>query len=188
MNVIGKILGLIAILFIILLIVNIKTILPIINKFAFNGLPVQSAQRVSDSYIAQIESIYPIPESMYSSGARARAYTYGNLRTYTTSKNIPATEQQQARIVAEKINTTLIITTANVVIPKNLESVAHIWIANTPTITDATTYVDVGVVKNGGIQTYKIDVGPTSFSLKEYQYVMIVNPSDFSIYSQASLQ
>jgi hypothetical protein len=190
MNIIGKLIGLIAFVFIILLLVNFRVVLPVISTLMFGGNGVSTVEEITAEYIRQIEAIYPIPESMYSSGARARAYTYGTLRSYAVpqNKNISNIPDGQVRVVAEKIGSTLMVTTANLILPQNLQGVAHVWIANTPTISDATTYIDIGLVKNGGIQTYRVDVGPGNLSLQEYRYVMVVNPSDFSIYSQATLQ
>jgi hypothetical protein len=190
MNIIGKLIGLIALVFIILLLVNFKVVLPAISSLIFGGKGISTAEEISAEYIRQIEAIYPIPESIYSSGAQARAYTYGSLRSYTVpqNKNISQAPTGQVRVVAEKIGTTLVVTTANLTLPQNLQGVAHLWIANTPTISDTTTYIDIGLVQNNGIRTYKVDVGPGSLSLREYRYVMVVNPSDFSIYSQAVLQ
>jgi hypothetical protein len=194
MNVIGKIIGLIAIALIILLIVNFKTVLPYFDRLATGGTlsPVQ----IGADYMNQINKFYP---NVYAgiSGGKATGYTGQPLAsTYTNyftqnGSGISTTRKSgmaQSKVTVEKVGNILSVTTEYLSIPTSLQGIDHIWIANTPTISNATTYIDLGVVKSGGIQTYATDLGPQDISFRQYRYIMIVNPRDFTVYSQSTLQ
>lgn len=209
MNVIGKIIGLVAIALIILLLVNFRTVLPFIGTLMFGGNGIKSAQDISNMYVKQIQAIYPIPKLPGSTGSdvatyqKFREYTVGGAKTYggasgyysdftgtpgllydSTGYNTmidPATkEPTNTVVVVEKNGKTVSVTIVNLNPPQNLIGIAHVWLLNAPNVPDATGYVDLGPVQSGGRVVYKVDIESPDFSLEQYRHVKIIHPKDFT--------
>ncbi len=187
MNVIGKIISLIAIALIVLLLINFRTVLPYLDRLATKGTlsPVQ----IGASYMERINKFYA---NVYTSlsGGKASGYTGASQAlTYSDyfTQNAAPSGATRAQVTVEKVGQILSVTTEYLYIPTSLQGIARIWITNTPTISDATTYIDLGLVTNGGIQSYAANLGPQDISFREYRYIMIVDPRNFTIYSQSTL-
>lgn len=179
MNIIGKIFGLIFIALIILVIVNFRTILPYFDNLVTGGKDTLSPVQIGANYVDQVNKIYSVNNFQSTSYSNFNS----NIIGYSGKNNT-----NQAKVTVEKTNNIISVITEYLSIPTELQGVVHIWLSNTPVVSDQTTYMDLGVVKNGGIQTYTRDIGSVIFSLQEFKYILIINPQDFTIYSQSSLQ
>lgn len=175
MNVFGKIIGLIFLALIVLVLVNAKSLLTYTNKAVFNSSS-ETPRKIVDDYIDQINNIYTIN--------KLPGYTGNFLQRNGSQSNTT----QVPRLSVYIKGTVLQVITEYLYISKDLEGVAHLWIANTPSIGDTTTYVDMGPVVSGRTMSYKVDIGPEPISFTEYKYVYIINPNDFTVYSQSILQ
>lgn len=184
MNVLGKIIAIIAFVFIILIIVNYKTILPYFDNIAIGG-GAASPFQIGASYVDQANKLSP-----YNAGggigtsAPTTAVTYGSYlaNQQGTGKKVVS----RGKITVEKIDSQLVLTTENVSV-QNPNPKIHIWLTNKPTITDTTKFIDFGVMRNGGIQTYTLNLGPVELSLTEYKHVMIIDEQSHTIYGQSTL-
>lgn len=189
MNVLGKIIAIIAFVFIILILINFKTILPYFDKVAFGG-GASSPFQIGASYVDQANKLSPY-NAMTGGTAAAQfgGVTYGSyLAAQQTGGSAPVATKKvsQGKMTVEKIGSLLVLTTEHVTVSSPNQKV-HIWLTNKNTITDTTKFIDFGVFKNGTIETYKIDLGPTNISMTEYKHVMIIDTESLTIYGQAIL-
>lgn len=184
MNILGKIFALVIFVLMIFIIMNARSILPYISRVSF-GSNTASPTDIGMEYINIAEKMAPkVSQVTYSGNMQYSMYA-----TRVASQGYTGSSQaQESKVIADKIGNLVAVTTQNLFIPSELQGRAHIWIVNTPTISDQTSYIDMGVVRNGGVQTYRKDLGTgPDLSLAEYRYIMIINPEDYSIYTQATL-
>ncbi len=186
MNVIGKIIAIIAFVLMILLIVNYKSFLPYFNSMAFGGGTLSPTQ-IGASYIEQANRLSPYNGMIDQGGSQTWAVTYGSYVAAQQQAAVTSGRQTVSRgtITVEKIDTLLALSTENVSVSSPSQKI-HIWLTNKPTITDTTKFIDFGVLKNGGIQSYTVNLA-SNISLTEYKHVMIINTETYEIYGQSVL-
>lgn len=185
MNVIGKIIAIIAFVFIILIIVNYRSILPYFDNLALGGGTLSPFQ-IGASYVEQANQMSPYSSQM--TGAPSGAVTYGEFvaaqKAGTTAA--PTKKVTKGRITVQKIGDFLSLTTENVSVSGATTKV-HIWLTNQAAITATTKFIDFGSIKNGGTQTYQVNLGNPNLSLTEYKHVMIIDEESKAIYGQSIL-
>lgn len=189
MNIIGKIIAVIAFVLIILILVNFRTIIPYFNSLAFGG-GASSPFQIGASYIDQANKLSPY-NAMTGGTAAAQSggITYGSYLAaqqqagqqtgYTKNKN-------QGKITVQKIGSILSLTTEYVLVNSSDPDI-HIWLTNKSTVSDTTKFIDFGSTRSGSFQSYMVDLGPTNISMTEYKHVMIINTKTLEIYGQAVL-
>lgn len=193
MNIIGKIIGLIALVFIILILVNIKQVLPYISKIAFQGSATTSVTAITDELIKQIEAIYPAASlASYASGKANTIRVYTAIRSLTTPNAYDGSPQrpQISQIYLEKIGSRLSLISQSVSVPADKQGVYHFWLTDSQKISTSTKYKDFGTIRYSGSQMYVYNLGKDAdnFSFKEYRYLKIINPKDLTIFSESVLQ
>lgn len=181
MNIIGKIIGLIAFVLMILLIVNYKTLLPYFDNIALGGGSLSPAQ-IGASYVDQANTLSPYNSMTGGDGARRSGFTYGE---YLAAQQSGKSNGPRGTITVQKIDNLLVLTTENIRIPPSNQKI-HIWLTNKSTITDTTKFINFGPVKNNDDQSYTVNLGD-DISLTEYKHVMIINIEDYTIYGQSVL-
>ncbi len=189
MDLIKKIIGLIIIIGIIFMLLNAKNVVSNIGNIANGSGRILTPFQVGTSYVEQIEAI--TPKMNYDTKYTGSAIGYGSFSTYTYDSNGVAvaskkTKKNQGRATLEKNNTQLILYTENITVTTNTP--VHFWLANTQTILNETEYVDFGQAKmQAGIQTYVVDMNSGDLDLTVYKYLMIVDPTTFTIHAVALL-
>ncbi|MES2985617.1 MAG: hypothetical protein V4686_00645 [Patescibacteria group bacterium] len=184
MNVLGKIIAVIAFVLIILILVNYRSILPLFDNLAFGG-GSKTPFQISASYIEQANQLSPYSNM---TGTSSTAVTYGDFLEQQRSAKNPAktTIVKRGSITVIKQDALLTLTTENLKLPNSNPKV-HIWLTNTPTITDDTRYIDFGLMRSGSPQTYSKTLGDPNVSLVEYKHVMIIDTTTYAIYAQSVL-
>ncbi|MES2623593.1 MAG: hypothetical protein V4576_04285 [Patescibacteria group bacterium] len=182
----GKIIAIVLFVFMILLIVNYKSVLPYFSSAALGG-NTQSPFQIGASYVDQADKMSP-----YGSALGGGQTTYAEFKAAQQGKTVTGSKITQpvvkgGKVTVEKRGNFLYMTTEYLQVPKQNPKV-HIWVTNRPTITSDTSYLDFGVMRGGeSLQTYNLDVGDPNVSLEEYKYVMVIDPVNFTIYGQSVL-
>lgn len=193
MNVIGKIIGLIAFILIIMIIVNIQSILPYINQVMLGGNATTSVTAISDDLIKQIEKIYP-SESLFSYGGgdRNTVQMYATIRTLTASRSYSynSNNTNSGLLTLTQSGNRLSLLTENITIPEEMKYVYHFWLTDTERVSSSTKYIDFGSVRYSGRQMYVYNLGTSSseFSFTKYRYIKIIHPKTFDVFTESVLQ
>jgi hypothetical protein len=194
MNIIGKIIGLIALVLIIMIIVNVQSVVPYINQIMLGGnSATTSVTAISDDLIRQIKAIYP-SESLfsYAGGNRETIQVYAILRSLTVSNSYSydSHNTKSGLITCTQNGNRLSMVTENIVIPDEMKYVYHFWLTDSERISSSTKHIDFGSVRYTGRQMYIYNLGTSSkeFSFKTYRYIKIINPTTFDIFTESVLQ
>lgn len=193
MNIIGKLIGLIALVFIILIVVNFKTILPQISKLMFGGSATTSVTAITDDLIKQVKAIYPVASIASYSGSDANnVQVYTTIRSLTTktSYSNDFNTTNPSLIVFTHSGNSLSMVTENIDIPEEMKGSYNFWLTNEMKVSTSTKYIDFGTVRYGGRQMYIYNLGLTAktFSFKEYRYLKIINPKNLNVFTESVLQ
>lgn len=193
MNIIGKIIGLLALVFMIMILVNFRSVLPYISQVMFGGNATTSVTAITDDLLKQVKAIYPADSlASYAAGDRNTVQVYTVIRSLTTNRSYSNnTNQANAGLVTFSLSgPRLSMVTENVTIPVEMQGKYHFWLTNTKDISSSTTYIDFGTVRYSGRQMYIHNLGTSSeeFSFATYKYLKIIYPTDFTIFAESVLQ
>jgi len=193
MNIIGKLIGLIALVLIIMILVNFRSVLPYISKLMFGGSATTSISAISEELVKQVQAIYPAASLYsYAGGDREAVQVYTTIRSITTGKSYTNNVQKPntGSVTLSQSGPRLSMVTENVNVPTEMKGVYHFWLTNTKGVSTSTVYIDFGALRYSGRQMYVHNLGTTSaeFSFKTYRYLKIINPADFTIFAESVLQ
>jgi hypothetical protein len=188
---IQKILGLIFFAFLILIIINAKSVLTSIARFVntTNGGKgasslVSDTERIGSSYV---DKIFADTEKNYDIKSGKNGYQYYSSKTITP--NTLGNSSVGMSLTLQRIENSVFADISNISIPQALKNIPlHLWLVNTQTITAKTNYIDLGLISPyQKSQNIEIQLQDANISLDQYKYVIIINEKDFTIYGQSIL-
>lgn len=173
MGILRKLIGLFFLVIIFFIILKSKVILPRISNWVIG--PEKTPFQIGASYTEQVYKLSP----SYAGSGNDYQVKYGTL-----NQGYPRT--MRGVTVSKTINR-ITLTTEGVAVPVNVPWV--LWLSNTPTITDATKYLNFGkIIEPYTFHEYYTDIGKAKIDLIEYKYLMVVNPQTYQLYSLWTLK
>jgi hypothetical protein len=171
-----KLIGIVLLVFIVFLAIKSLSYLPYFTNAVLGSgeSPFQTGQQ----YVDQINKMYP----MGSYGASKP----GSKNTQNISYGVKSSANIIGKVTLEKSNSTLVLTVESA--NPNPSLGLHIWLTNTPNISNQTQYIDFGLLQNSlSFQTYTVDMKGGDLDLTQYNNLLIVD-SNNNIYSRVLLQ
>ncbi len=161
MGMFKKLIGLILLVAIFFILINSKGLISFLNTIALG--PVKTPIQVGTQYSTRGES------------------TVGIFKI----QNPQGVTKVFGAATLSKVDAQLSLTIEQVTVPTGRRW--SFWLSDTPTVSDATNYVDFGqIAAPDSYKEYRVGV-PANLSLSVYKYLMIIDPATFEVYAIATL-
>ncbi len=161
MGMFKKLIGLILLVVIFFFLINSKGMLSFLNTIALG--PTKTPIQVGSLYSARGESVV------------------GTFKI----QNPQGVNKVFGAATVSKVDNQLVLIAEHIALP--IERPWSFWLSNTPTISNATNYVDFGkVTPPYSYKEYLVGV-ETGLNLSVYKYLMILDPISFEVYAVATL-